>query len=287
MIYLVTQIFFCLALVGMVGLLVGWLVRGIGTHQREKELEATWRMRLRQRDSMLSKMANELADRRDPTHTGPRPIASDAQVARELDELRSIARDRDAQLAQLQGKISKRDAQISQLLAEIRLIGGQPAVDKLLGRVNQGSFMDSGMHRVSELIQAPVAASAAVAPAATPTPEVPATSPAPPRAPSSAEDPSERTYPEKASLQKASLPEASVPKESEADELVFIYGISPALEKKLMKLGINRYRQIAAFEAADVQRIARALGIEAEQIEDENWVEGARQEHLAKYGELV
>ena len=269
MIYLIGQIFFCLALVAMVGLLVGWLVRGIGTHQREKELEATWRMRLRQRDSMLSKMANELADRRDPSHIAPRPVASDARVARELDELRLLARDRNTQLAQLQGKISKRDAQISQLLAEIRRIGGQPAVDKLLGQVNTGDFLDSGMHRISELMQKQA-----------PTSEE-ALQPEPVSA-DVEDDPSERTHPEKISLQ-----QASVPVDSEPDELAFIYGISPALEKKLLKLGITRYRQIAAFTAGDIRRTAQAIGIDAVQIEEDNWVEGARQEHLAKYGEIV
>ncbi|NNF51181.1 MAG: hypothetical protein HKN59_01965 [Gammaproteobacteria bacterium] len=272
MIYLIGQIFFCLALVGMVGLLVGWLVRGIGTHQKEKELEATWRMRLRQRDSMLSKMANELADRRDPSSAAPRPVASDAQVTKELDELRRIARDRNTQLAQLQGKISKRDAQISQLFAEIRRIGGQPAVDKLIGQVNTGDFLDSGMHRLSDLLPKPKSQ-------ATPTPEAPVAVPA---APAVKDDPSDRTHPEKASLQ-----QASVSVDSEPDELAFIYGISPALEKKLLKLGITRYRQIADFTEGDIRRTAQAIGIEAAQIEEENWVEGARQEHLAKYGELV
>lgn len=263
MIYLIGQIFFCLALVGMVGLLVGWLVRGIGTHQKEKELEATWRMRLRQRDSMLSKMANELADRRDPAHAAPRPIASDSQIARELEELRRIARDRDAQLAQQQGKVSKRDAQISQLFAEIRRIGGQPAVDNLLGQVNKGGVLDSGIHRASDLIPED-------AKTAEPAPHI------------TEDDPSEHTHPEKISLQ-----QASTPIDDESDELAFIYGISPALEKKLLKIGITRFKQIAAFTASDVQRTAKAIGIEPSQIEEENWVEGARQEHLAKYGEIV
>lgn len=263
MIYLISQIFFCLALVGMVGLLVGWLIRGIGTHQREKEIEATWRMRLRQRDSMLSKMANELAERRDPTSTAPRPIASDKAVALELDELRRIARDRDAQLAQLQGKVSKRDAQISQFMAEIRRIGGQPAVDKLFEQVNRGGLFDTGAHQLKDL-----SADEARAEIATVAGDEP--------------DPSERTHPEKISLQQAS---AQV--EDEEDELAFIYGISPALEKKLLKLGIKRYRQIAAFTESDIKRTAQAIGIEPAQIEEENWVEGARQEHLAKYGEIV
>ncbi len=253
MIYLVGQIFFCLALVAMVGLLVGWLVRGIGTHQREKELEATWRMRMRQRDTMLSKMANELAER-DAAQTG-RPVDS-SQLGREVVKLRNTLRERDAQLAQLQGQVSKRDAQISQLVKEFRRVGGQSAASKLLAQLNTGRF------QASELAaQRPAAKAAAAVPE---------------------DDPSERTHPEKISLERASAPAAS-----DADELVFIYGISPALEKKLVKLGITSFRQIAGFGDQDIERIATAIGIEAAQIIEDNWVEGARQEHLAKYGELV
>ncbi len=256
MVYLVGQIFFCLALMGMVGLLVGWLIRGIGTHQREKELEATWRMRMRQRDTMLSKMANELAERNAAGETAAGPVAGGGELAKQLAELRRALRDRDGRLAQLQGRVSKRDAQISQLFAEIRSIGGQPAVDKLLTQVNKDSFLASGMHRASELQPKPL-----VAPA---------------------DDPSEKTHPEKVSLQQASEPTGD-----EHDELAFVYGISPGLEKKLFKIGITTFRQIANFGPDDIERIAKALGIEAQQILDENWLEGARQEHLAKYGELV
>lgn len=256
MAYLVTQIFFCLALVAMVGVLVGWLLRGVGTRQRERELESTWRMRLRQRDTMLSKMANELADRE---ASGSAPVTRPSVAPGDDDELgvlRKALRENLARVAQLQGRVSKRDAQISQMFAEIRRIGGQTAVDKLLGQVNRDSFLASGMHRAAEL------------------------APRSPEAQAQSEDPSEKTHPEKASLAKASASE-------EADELAFIYGVSPALEKKLLKIGINSYRQIARFESADIERVARAIGIEPQQIVDENWVDGARQEHLVKYGELV
>lgn len=262
MLYLVGQIFFCLALVAMVGLLVGWLLRGIGTHQRERELEATWRMRLRQRDTMLSKMATELAER-GASAAAESPVrrtaggGSDAELA----EVRQQLRTGHAKIAQLQGRVSKRDAQISQLFAEIRRIGGQPAVDKLMQQVNKNSFLTSGVHSVSELVPDPRGASAA-----------------------DQQDASEATHPEKATLRQPMPPRAAP---GEEDELKFIYGVSPVLEKKLFKIGITTYRQIAAFGPQDITRIARALGIEPEQIINENWVEGARQEHLAKYGELT
>lgn len=261
MLYLVGQIFFCLALVAMVGLLVGWLLRGIGTHQRERELEATWRMRLRQRDTMLSKMATELAERGPSASGSVARKGADGSAAAELTETRRQLSTSHALVAQLQGQVSKRDAQISQLFAEIRSIGGQPAVKKLLDQVNKDSFLASGMHRAADLA---------------------------PRLPEGSgeqkQDVNDATHPEKASLQQPAPPP---PAAGENDELIFIYGISPALEKKLFRVGITTFRQIAAFGANDIKRVGRALGIEPEQIINENWVEGARQEHLAKYGELT
>ncbi len=260
MLYLVGQIFFCLALVAMVGLLVGWLLRGIGTHQRERELEATWRMRLRQRDTMLSKMATELAERGSVAPAATASGGSDNSGREELAETRQQLSTSHALVAQLQGRISKRDAQISQLLAEIRRVGGPSAVGKLLEHVNRQGLQVTGAHMASDL--SPVA----------PGDSRPAD-----------QEASEATYPEKASLQEAS----GEPAAGENDELKFIYGVSPALEKKLFRIGITTYAQIAAFGGQDIERIARALGIEPDQIISENWVEGARQEHLAKYGELI
>lgn len=264
MFYLVGQIFFCLALISMVGLLVGWMLRGIGTHQREREVEATWRMRLRQRDTMLSKMATELAER------GAQPGSTSGDGgqsgADELKAARQRISESQAQVAKLQGRVSKRDAQISQLFAEIRRIGGQTAVENLLAQVNKDSFLASGMHLAADLLPEEADASA-------------------PK--QDKQDVNEQTYTEKASIASASGNNTDGKAETEPDELVFIYGISPALQKRLFRLGVTTFRQLARLDSAGIERLAKALGIEADQIIDENWVEGAREEHLAKYGELT
>ena len=59
------------------------------------------------------------------------------------------------------------------------------------------------------------------------------------------------------------------------DDLTRIRGIDPALEKSLGRLGITRYRDIAAWLPDDVGRISKALNFHG-RIEQENWIEQAQ-----------
>jgi predicted flap endonuclease-1-like 5' DNA nuclease len=67
-----------------------------------------------------------------------------------------------------------------------------------------------------------------------------------------------------------------------ADDLTRIRAINPALRAQLLKLGVIRYRDIAAWTPADVTRISTALNLSG-RIEQENWIEQAQ--ILARGGE--
>ena len=71
---------------------------------------------------------------------------------------------------------------------------------------------------------------------------------------------------------------------SVADELSRIRAIDPAIGASLIKLGVARYRDIAAWLPADVARISKALGFSG-RIEQENWIEQAQ--ILARGGETA
>lgn len=58
------------------------------------------------------------------------------------------------------------------------------------------------------------------------------------------------------------------------DDLKQIKGIGPVLETKLHALGITRYAQIAAWTAADIDRVSEQLDFKG-RIEREGWVEQA------------
>ena len=60
----------------------------------------------------------------------------------------------------------------------------------------------------------------------------------------------------------------------EADDLKVISGVGPVIEKKLNKMGIYHYWQIAAFTPADIERVDNDLNFKG-RIERDNWLEQA------------
>ena len=68
-----------------------------------------------------------------------------------------------------------------------------------------------------------------------------------------------------------------------ADDLEGIVGVGPVLNAKLKALGVTTFAQIAAWTAADAQRIGSELDFPG-RIERENWIEQAREFHGRKYG---
>lgn len=64
--------------------------------------------------------------------------------------------------------------------------------------------------------------------------------------------------------------------ESAGDDLKRIRGIGPLYEQKLKALGVTTYRDVAAWQAEDLQRIAAELGTHASRIERGGWVEQAK-----------
>ena len=59
------------------------------------------------------------------------------------------------------------------------------------------------------------------------------------------------------------------------DDLKRIRGIGPAFEQKLQAVGVTNYAQIAAWTAADIERIAGDLGIPSARIARDGWIERA------------
>lgn len=67
----------------------------------------------------------------------------------------------------------------------------------------------------------------------------------------------------------------AVPAGGAADDLTRIKGIGPVLKKKLNKIGITSFRQIADFTPTDVERVNAVLDFRG-RIEREAWVEQAQ-----------
>ncbi len=68
----------------------------------------------------------------------------------------------------------------------------------------------------------------------------------------------------------------------EPDDLEDIVGIGPVINGKLREMGITTFEQVAAWTAADAERIGNELDFPG-RIERENWIEQARTFHAQKY----
>lgn len=68
----------------------------------------------------------------------------------------------------------------------------------------------------------------------------------------------------------------------EKDDLKRIYGIGPVLEKTLNKLGVYYFKQIADFQAKDVQWVADNIDTFPDRIKRDKWVKQAGQYYRAK-----
>ncbi len=69
------------------------------------------------------------------------------------------------------------------------------------------------------------------------------------------------------------------------DDLRLIWGIGPVLEKRLNEYGISTFRQIALWTKQDIIDFETHLPAFKNRVERDQWVAGAREEHLKKYGE--
>src|SRR5690349_13638505 len=59
------------------------------------------------------------------------------------------------------------------------------------------------------------------------------------------------------------------------DDLKRIKGVGPAFERKLHALGVTSYGHVAAWTAADIDRMAEALGILPQRISRDGWITSA------------
>jgi NADH-quinone oxidoreductase subunit E len=99
-------------------------------------------------------------------------------------------------------------------------------------------------------------------------------------------EPAEPTAPAEpgADLAASEAPTAEI---TAVDDLRALRGIGPTTEGLLHELGITTYRQIAALEGAELERVRAALPEFRTRIEREDWMGQARELHREKYGEAL
>ena len=84
-----------------------------------------------------------------------------------------------------------------------------------------------------------------------------------------------------------SQPELAPAPNGDRDDLKLIFGIGPALEKQLNRMGISTYRQIANCTAEDIRRFDDQLPGFSSRLERHHWIAGAKEQQSKKYGEAA
>ena len=111
-----------------------------------------------------------------------------------------------------------------------------------------------------------------------PKPAAPAPAKAPAAAPKAAKKPAARkTTPARKPARKSAAKTTATKRRaaSAKDDLKLISGVGPALEKKLNKLGVKTYADIAQWKKADVERVDEELNFKG-RIQREDWVKQAK-----------
>jgi predicted flap endonuclease-1-like 5' DNA nuclease len=74
---------------------------------------------------------------------------------------------------------------------------------------------------------------------------------------------------------------------AQVDDLKHIYGVGPALEKLLHKLGVYQFKQVALWVDEDIAFFDKQLEQFHGRIRREGWVRSAVEEHYKKYGQWL
>jgi predicted flap endonuclease-1-like 5' DNA nuclease len=94
------------------------------------------------------------------------------------------------------------------------------------------------------------------------------------------------------SLAANQLPRSTLPRQmskapAHKDDIKHIYGVGPALEIELNRLGIYFFRQVSLWSEQDIDFFDSQLTDFKGRIRRENWVRSAVEEHYKKYGEWL
>ncbi len=279
MLYLAGQITWFMVLAALVGFAVGWLFRhwwGSRGHDEavaglERELETCRSLQRtsQERAAGLEKEIRTLQERLDELET---TTGRTGELERDLEAARAKAADLEARTGEidaLRAGLLERDARISELETEVE--AAAPAAEQI---EELGVALDHKDALITELEQRLSAGGAG--------------------------DAAARIAELEAELSAARLGEISqeaaaaqvqqrfaISDRIPSDDLTAIKGIGPKLERMLNEMGVRTFRQIARWDPDDIAMVSAALAAFPGRIVRDDWVGGARTEHLEAYGERL
>ena len=115
MLYLVQQIVFCLLFIAVIGVAIGWLLRGVGSSRHSDMVAAEWKARVAH---LESKNATATATAPQPGPAAAPDVQTDALRRRLAEAERELATLRTARAVRTQADVQTAAVQIAQLHGE-------------------------------------------------------------------------------------------------------------------------------------------------------------------------
>ena len=109
--------------------------------------------------------------------------------------------------------------------------------------------------------------------------------PAPKRATRSSS--TKKTATKKASSKKKTTRKKATAKRAAKDDLQVLNGVGPAFEKRLNAEGVRTYEDIVALTKDELDDLCDAVGTTGSFARKNRWIQTAKREHKAKYGEAL
>jgi predicted flap endonuclease-1-like 5' DNA nuclease len=238
MAYLISEILFALVVAGILGTLLGWLLRGLTVHRELERVEGIWERRLKSLQAKMKPSNSEPGAQAPAPAPAPGPVEAptrgpDLALVERMERIEASIQARLLALEERSREIT--DVKDDQEAKQVNEVAAEPPVaTEPPAAAAKASTPPPAKDAVEAEIEALVAGNGNAAP--------------PPQ-----EKKPKRRKAAKTTKSKAKTKTAKKP--AELDDLKRIRGIGPALEGALNKAGITSYRQIATWDQAEEERV--------------------------------
>lgn len=296
MLYLIAEMLFYLLVTAVLGALVGWLAKATLAARREHQRKEASQRRLRQSEARAGNLKNQLAEAalvegrlRDELSRWAEGSAAAGSSGGAADELQAEVARRDKKIELLQLQVTQSGAALSSEWQSLNALKselaerqqqlterGKRLSDKLRGSeesAQQLRLQLRSMKRQEERLQQELAAAKhALAGGRENSAALIA------QLKEQLEDKETMVALLSVDEEPAVAEDSPLPVEEPShDDLQRIRGIGPVLHRKLNKIGVTSFRQIATWTDDDVQNVASRIGGSPGRIRKGGWVETARE----------
>ncbi len=327
MTYLLTQIMLCLLLTSILGLVVGWLLRGVRCRadinllKKEVQVRGDEIKRSEQRIVVIKRSLKELENAcKQEQQLAQKRIqqlepyqAQAVWLRQELDDMTSLKDKQTTHLntqleslhslqheikvnetiiqrleSQLRTQAAAKNRQVKELMSRIGEI--QPLAEQLNAKDHElRKTAAINKKRINELTQQLHQLQTQTNPGKQASTPMPA-NPVRSQAIPGIETPiakPDAPNNQNRTAHATATPQSALSTSPEQDDLKKIHGIGPVMERMLNDLGVTSFKQIMEFTRDDLEHVTAAIKVFPGRIERDDWIGGAKKEYLKKYANEI